>query len=100
MVAVQQSRGNPGRMAAKDLRYYRAIAARRSAFAIARPRFAMGPPSSGGVAVRWRLRLTSSPSTWNTPRRAKPVHLIREASRLAFADRDRYLADSDPSPCR
>ncbi len=56
----------------------------------------MGPPSSGGVAVAQILKIIepydlrslsfSNPVTWQ---------IIGDATRLAFADRDRYLADSD-----
>ncbi|MXO91455.1 gamma-glutamyltransferase [Pontixanthobacter aquaemixtae] len=56
----------------------------------------MGPPSSGAVAVvqilgqleRFNLRElgTDSPTTW---------HLFLESQRLAYADREIYLADGD-----
>ena len=59
----------------------------------------MGPPSSGGVAVGQILGLLEGfdlaamgpddPEAWR---------LIGGASRLAFADRGRYLADSDHVP--
>ncbi|WP_204113306.1 gamma-glutamyltransferase [Shimia biformata] len=59
----------------------------------------MGPPSSGGVAVGQILGLLApfdmaalgpdDPQSWR---------LIGDASRLAFADRGRYLADSDFVP--
>jgi gamma-glutamyltranspeptidase/glutathione hydrolase len=56
----------------------------------------MGPPSSGATTVLGALGLLErfdlkamgpdSPTTW---------HLIAEAQRLAYADRERYLADPD-----
>jgi gamma-glutamyltranspeptidase/glutathione hydrolase len=59
----------------------------------------MGPPSSGGTAVfailkqieRFDLAALgpNSPTSW---------HLIAESMRLAFADRDKYLADGDFVP--
>lgn len=59
----------------------------------------MGPPSSGGLAVGQILGLLSpfdmtglgpdDPHTWR---------LIGDATRLAFADRGRYVADSDYVP--
>jgi len=56
----------------------------------------MGPPSSGGSTV---LEILGMLARFEL-RRLKPmsgdgVHLFAEASRLAYADRDRYLADSD-----
>lgn len=63
----------------------------------------MGPPSSGALTVGQILgilepfdmaaRSPSDPDTWR---------LIGDASRLAFADRGRYMADSDfvPMPTR
>jgi gamma-glutamyltranspeptidase/glutathione hydrolase len=56
----------------------------------------MGAPSSGGVAVLQllgmlaRFQLNTLP-----PTSADAVHLYSEAGRLAFADRERYLADPD-----
>ncbi|TMM48241.1 gamma-glutamyltransferase [Qipengyuania marisflavi] len=57
---------------------------------------AMGPPTSGGVAVLQILGMlerfdlsalgAENPVTW---------HLFLEAQRLAYADRELYLADSD-----
>ena len=56
----------------------------------------MGPPTSGGVAVHQILGVMShfDVSRW-APGSTELTHLFVEASRLAYADRDRYLADSD-----
>lgn len=56
----------------------------------------MGPPSSGGVALLQTLgMLESFDLAALPPFSAEAVHLMMEASRLAFADRELYLADSD-----
>jgi len=56
----------------------------------------MPPPTSGGVAVLEILGLLERfDLSALAPESAEAVHLIAEASRLAFADRNRYLADSD-----
>ena len=56
----------------------------------------MAPPSSGGIAVLQILRLLERFDLKGmAPESAPAVHLIAEAGRLAFADRDRYVADPD-----
>lgn len=68
----------------------------------------MPPPSSGGIAVAQTLGILShynlseySPSASNGDGgipHPQAVHLISEAERLAYADRDRYVADTDFIP--
>ena len=54
----------------------------------------MPPPSSGGIAILEVLGLLEPFDIWrDTPNDLRSIHLIAEASRLAFADRDRYVAD-------
>jgi gamma-glutamyltranspeptidase / glutathione hydrolase len=61
----------------------------------------MGPPSSGGITLLQILgmlqRFPPSKLDLDAP---EAVHLFAEAGKLAFADRDRYLADTDfvPAP--
>ncbi|CAK0759646.1 gamma-glutamyltranspeptidase / glutathione hydrolase [uncultured Gammaproteobacteria bacterium] len=55
-----------------------------------------GPPSSGGVAMLEILGLLSRfDLSAIAPGSAEAAHLISEASKLAFADRNQYLADPD-----
>jgi gamma-glutamyltranspeptidase/glutathione hydrolase len=54
----------------------------------------MGPPSSGGIATLQVLGLLEPFELWkDKPNDIRSLHLIAEASRLAFADRNRYVAD-------
>jgi gamma-glutamyltranspeptidase/glutathione hydrolase len=61
----------------------------------------MGPPSSGGIAVSQILELLEPFDLGKGPAAAmsiRAMHLIAEAEKLAYADRDRYLADPDFVP--
>ncbi|MCB1519240.1 MAG: gamma-glutamyltransferase [Hyphomicrobiaceae bacterium] len=56
----------------------------------------MGPPSSGGLTVAQTLKLIEpSRAVRGKANRmsADAMHVIAEAEKLAYADRDRYLAD-------
>ena len=58
----------------------------------------MGPPSSGALTVGQILGLVERFDLPNMGPNPHSIHLILEASRLAFADRARYMADSDFVP--
>ncbi|MEA3292809.1 MAG: gamma-glutamyltransferase [Pseudomonadota bacterium] len=58
----------------------------------------MGPPSSGGLTVAQILGLLSHFDLRGMGYGIDGVHLFAEAARLAFADRARYMADSDFAP--
>ncbi|MDX3904768.1 MAG: gamma-glutamyltransferase [Pigmentiphaga sp.] len=54
------------------------------------------PPSSGGLAVLQMLQLLArTPIAAAPPVSVTTVHYFSEAGRLAYADRDRYVADPD-----
>jgi gamma-glutamyltranspeptidase/glutathione hydrolase len=58
----------------------------------------LGPPSSGGVAVAQTLKLLEPLGLGHgrdDAMAAGALHLIAEAEKLAYADRNRYLADPD-----
>ncbi|MFB9151696.1 gamma-glutamyltransferase [Roseovarius ramblicola] len=102
--SVQGAAGNPGRLSETDLAIY-AVRERDPVCAPYR-RYevcGMGPPSSGGVTVGQILGLLAPHDLAALgPDSAEAWRLIGDASRLAFADRGRYLADSDfvPVPVR
>ncbi len=97
---VATAAGNPGVLAEMDLALYQvkerpASCASYRAFEVC----GMGPPSSGALTVGQILGMlggydlaalgAENPDSWR---------LIGDASRLAFADRGRYMADSDFVP--
>jgi gamma-glutamyltranspeptidase / glutathione hydrolase len=58
----------------------------------------MGPPSSGVIAVLQILRLIEPLPIGTKPKDAmnqQALHVIAEAQKLAYADRNRYIADPD-----
>jgi gamma-glutamyltranspeptidase/glutathione hydrolase len=97
---VTTAAGNPGVLSEMDLALYQvkerpASCASYRAFEVC----GMGPPSSGALTVGQILGMlggydlaalgAENPESWR---------LIGDASRLAFADRGRYMADSDFVP--
>lgn len=56
----------------------------------------MGPPSSGGITMLQTMALLE-PFELHTlaPNGEEALHFFTQASRLAFADRNRYIADED-----
>lgn len=97
LAAVTRHPSNPGVMAATDLSTY--APRRRDAVCTPYRRYRVcgfPPPSSGGVAVAQILGLLGHFDMARLdPRGAEAAHLIGEAGRLAFADRNAYLADPD-----
>jgi len=95
--AVNNAPVNPGKMTLKDLTSYHAVE-RPTVCGMYRAYklCSMGPPSSGGVAVLQILgMLERFPSSDLQPNTLSEVHLFTQASRLAFADRAKYLGDPD-----
>ena len=97
VAAVNGAARNPSKMTTGDLASYEAkprppVCGTYRGYRIC----GMGPPSSGGVAVLTILKQLerfdmaklgpTSPVAW---------HLFAESERLAYADRDMYLADPD-----
>jgi gamma-glutamyltranspeptidase / glutathione hydrolase len=94
--AVQNDPRKPGTLSTEDLANYRAQG-RQPVCVPYRGRdvCGAGPPSSGAVAVGQVLGLVEPFDLGATPFTPEGAHVIAEAERLAFADRDRYLADPD-----
>ena len=100
VATVQGAEGNPGVLSELDLAVYQ-VKERAPVCATYRAHdvCGMGPPSSGALTVGQILGMLDSydlaalgaenPESWR---------LIGDASRLAFADRGRYMADSDFVP--
>lgn len=97
---VQSAAGNPGRLDLHDLSEYRVK--ERPAVCMAYRGLdvcGMGPPSSGGLTVGQILGMLEGYDLPGMgPESADAWRLIGDASRLAFADRGRYMADSDYVP--
>ncbi len=90
--------GNPGLLAEADLAAYEVVERPPVCIAYrAHSVCGMGPPSSGGVAVGQILGMLSGFDLAALDEAAR-WHLFAEAGKLAYADRDLYLADSDAVP--
>ena len=95
--AVRDSDWLPAEMTSLDLARYRA----RDRGILCRPYrqwrvCGMPPPTSGGIATLQILGLLEQFDLSRLrPGSVQAVHLISEASRLAFADRNLYLADPE-----
>ena len=95
MVERVHSHVRPGTLSLADLANYRPIK-REAVCGPYRVWVVCGlpPPSSGGIAILQVLGLVEPFDIWRDPPNSlRVLHLIAEASRLAFADRDRYVAD-------
>lgn len=102
---VRGHAGNPGVLAQADLAGYRALERTPMCFEHRQWRVCgMPPPSSGTLAVAQVLGLLAGrdlaalppvPAPWGLEPAADAVHWISEAQRLAYADRNRYVADPD-----
>ena len=91
--AVKNAWRNPGDMTTDDLAGYEAI--ERPAVCGSYRGYkvcGMGPPSSGGLAVSMTLQFLEQFDLGKAPTPAA-LNLIGEAENLAFADRNRYVAD-------
>jgi gamma-glutamyltranspeptidase/glutathione hydrolase len=95
--AVNNSPINPSVMTLKDFADYRAkereaVCGNYHDYKVC----GMGPPSSGGITLLQMLgMLKHFDLKGMAPLEPKTIHIVAEASRLAFADRNKYIADTD-----
>lgn len=100
VAAVRGHARNPGDLSEEDLAAYRpktrlAVCGKYHRYRVC----GMPPPSSGGIAVLQILGLLERFELAQlSPESLLATHLIAEAGRLAFADRNRYVADPDFVP--
>ena len=96
-ITVANAWHNPGRMSATDIAEYRVVE-RQPVCGLYRGYkvCSMGEPSSGGLTLIQALQMLERfDLRQKTIRDPLSWHLIAEASRLAFADRNLYMADPD-----
>lgn len=94
--AVTTAAINPGVMTLDDLAAYEVVM--REPVCIdyrSNEVCGMGPPSSGGLTVNQILGILEHFNLPDMGFGAESVHLFAEAAKLAYADRDMYMADSD-----
>lgn len=95
--AVNTAPGNPGNMTLDDLAAYKAKR-RENLCAVYRIKLVCGmpPPSSGGLTVLQILGILENTDIANQEPMSPPaIQTFAEAMRLAHADRDQYIGDSD-----
>lgn len=101
--AVQNSKINPGYLSLADLSQYKIKAGNllcgtyRGKYKIC----SMPMPSSGGVALLETLGILENFDLAKIkPSSVEAIHLMTEASRLAYADRNEYAADAPNVPVK
>lgn len=97
---VRGARDNPGVLSPIDLATYHIKERQPVCFAYrALDICGMGPPSSGGIAISQILGVSENFDLKALgPENVESWRIIGDAQRLAFADRERYVADTDFQP--
>jgi gamma-glutamyltranspeptidase/glutathione hydrolase len=97
--ATRRATNRPGDLTLQDLAGYRVKEREPVCFPYRGHRICgMGPPSSGALAVGQILQLVEGFDLGRGPGdalNARALHLLAEAQRLAFADRNRYVGDPE-----
>ena len=98
--AVQNAPVHPGTMSMADMAAYKPI--RREAVCLPYRQYevcGMPPSSSGGLTVLQILGMLNESKMAELPAGSvEAIHLITEASKLAYADRNRYIGDPEMVP--
>lgn len=94
---VQGFKENPGVLSLMDLQQYYPVERAPVCVAYHENKVcSMGPPSSGGITAMQILKQLEFLNFGEfAPQSAEAIHYFTQSSRLAFADRNRYIADSD-----
>ncbi|MDA5638397.1 MULTISPECIES: gamma-glutamyltransferase [Agrobacterium] len=97
---VREAADNAGVLSLSDLANYRVIEREPVCFIYrALDVCGMGPPSSGGIAIGQILGMAENFDLRSLgPKNVESWRIIGDAQRLAFADRERYVADADFVP--
>ncbi|WP_432471287.1 gamma-glutamyltransferase [Amphritea sp. HPY] len=97
IAAVAAAKDNPGKLALTDLANYKAIERQAICQPFREYRVCgFPPPTSGGVTTLQIIKLLERFQLEQlAPESVELNHLFTQAARLAYADRARYLADSD-----
>ena len=100
IVAATRTEAHPGLLSMTDLARYEVIERPAVCYDYRSNRVCgMGPPSSGAVAIAQILGMLETFDLGAMgPQDLEARRLMGDATRLAFADRGRYLADSDFVP--
>jgi gamma-glutamyltranspeptidase / glutathione hydrolase len=100
IVSTVKAHSNPGGLTLADMKSYVAKAREPVCNAYHQWRVCgMPPPTSGGLTTLQIMALLEQKNLAGLqPGSADAVHLISEASRLAYADRGKFMADSDFVP--
>lgn len=92
--AVQHSEIAPGKLTLQDMKSYAPhevipVCGEYRTYNVC----GMAPPSSGGVAVVQMLGMLNHFDLQKEPNNTQALHLFTQSSKLAFADRNKYIAD-------
>lgn len=95
--AVNDAKDNPGSLSVADMANYEAVERTPVCASYKEHKICgMGPPTSGGMTVIQILKLLENKNLDQyEPLSVESVHLFSQASKLAYADRGKYMADAD-----